>query len=105
MCLTGGNRIMGTTSGFVCLVIGIFSLIASIWRPGSLILAIIALYAAYANLKGNGKMVSNLPPPIHTTDEETTVCANCGTENLAIAKSCRGCAKTLVKTDTTNENQ
>ena len=92
---------MGTTSGIICLGIGIFSLIASIWHPGTLILAAVALYAAYANLKGTGKIFYRSPPPIHNTEAETVVCPHCTTENLAVASACRGCGKSL--TNTQNE--
>jgi len=86
---------MGTTAGYTCLGIGIFSLIASIWRPGSLILAAVAFYAAYVNLKGEGMPQFRTPPPIFTTDEKTVSCPHCEKENLAVAKVCRWCFKSL----------
>ena len=89
---------MGTTSGIICLIIGIISIIASFFNPGSLILAAIAFIAAYANLKGNGTTVSRTPPPIHDPEAEVVACPHCYTENLAVAKVCRWCFKPLKET-------
>jgi hypothetical protein len=92
---------MGTTSGIICLIIGIISIIASLFNPGSLILAAVALYAAYANLKG--KDPPRPRPPPYNTDEKTIICINCGIENLAVAKVCRWCAKPITA-QITSEN-
>ncbi|MFX1520767.1 MAG: hypothetical protein ACFFCD_12695 [Promethearchaeota archaeon] len=99
---------MGKTSGYISLVIGIASLIVgiflflivAIFEPRSLTLAAIALYWAYVNLKGKEKIVQRSPPPIHDPEAEAVVCPHCRTENLTIAKSCRGCGRTLAKTQT-----
>lgn len=85
---------MGKTSGYICLIIGIISLIASIFHPGSLIVAAAALSAAYINLKGRSLFVP-ATKELYNPDGPIIKCPNCGTENTSIARVCRGCNETL----------
>ena len=92
---------MGKEKGIGLVVIGLFLFIIALITPCSIVLAIIILLWGVSEFR---KEEPEYRPPSLTlsTDQETVFCSNCGTENLAVARACRGCGKSLeiAKTET-----
>ena len=92
---------MGKEKGLGIGVIGLFLLILALVTPWSIVLAIIVILWGISEYS---KKEPEYRPPSRTlsTDQETVFCGNCGTENVAVARACRGCGKSLeiAKTET-----